>query len=84
MRDLYLAFEEIFLAKVPIKNACGHEILVFDHHFFHLAAVTVPAIDRLYMRDEKERILGLTEGFGHYEVGRSRAKHMRCRTHDPQ
>ena len=77
MRDLYLAFEEIFLAKVPIKNACGHEILVFDHHFFHLAAVTVPAIDRLYMRDEKERILALTEGFGHYEVGRSRAKHMR-------
>src|SRR5690242_4644601 len=77
MRDLYLAFEEIFLASLPIRNACGHEILIFDHHFFHLAAVTVPDIDRLYMRDEKARILALTEGFGSYEVGRSRAKHLR-------
>lgn len=77
MRGLYLAFEEIFLAKLPIKSNCGHEILVFDHHFFHLAAVTVPGIDRLYMRDEKERILGLTEGLGNYEVARSRARHLR-------
>ncbi len=77
LRELYLAFEAIFLGKLPIKNACGHDILVFDHHFFHLAAITVDGVERLYMRDEKQTILGLAEGFGNYDIGKSRAKHLR-------
>jgi hypothetical protein len=45
--------------------------------FFHLAAVTVDGIDRLFMRVEKEVILSLSEGFGHYEVGLPRTRHLR-------
>jgi hypothetical protein len=78
MRDLYLVFEELFLGQGNCLNsASGHSISVFDHHFFHMASITVPGVNRLYMRNEKEIILGLTEGFGYYEVGASRAKHLR-------
>jgi phage-Barnase-EndoU-ColicinE5/D-RelE like nuclease2 len=78
MRDLYLAFEEIFLGSGGrIDSSCGHQILVFDHHFFHLAAVTVDGADRLFMKHEKEGILALTSGFGAYRIGESRSKHLR-------
>jgi hypothetical protein len=78
MRELYLAFEEIFLGNSGcIQSACGHTIFVFDHHFFHMAAITVEGVGRLFMRDEKPKILGLDTGFGLYEVGEPRARHLR-------
>lgn len=77
MRDLYLAFEGIFLSNGGfIESCCGQRILVFDHHFFHLAAITVTGIDRLFMRDEKDKILGMREGYGIYEIGEPRARHL--------
>lgn len=78
IRELYLAFEEIFLCnKGCIKSVCGHELLVFDHHFFHLAAVTIPGIERLFMKDERPRIMELEDGYGLYEIGEPRARHLR-------
>jgi hypothetical protein len=78
MRELYLAFEEIFLCHGGnIQSKCGHALSVFDHHFFHMAAVTVQGIEKLFMKHEKERILALDSGFGLYDVGPSRAQHLR-------
>ncbi len=78
MGELYRAFEEVFLCNDgSIESTCGHRVLVFDHHFFHLAAVTVPGIERLFMKDEKQRILALDSGFGLYDVGEPRARHLR-------
>lgn len=78
MRELYLAFEEIFLSGGGcVKSKCGHELFVFDHHFFHLAAITVAGIPRLFMKNEKPKILELVSGFGVYEVGGHRARHLR-------
>ncbi|MGH9682173.1 MAG: hypothetical protein ACRD4S_00965 [Candidatus Acidiferrales bacterium] len=73
-----MAFEEIFLRDgARLQSTCGHEILIFDHHFFHLAAVTVTGIERLFMKEEKGRILSTSSGFGLYEVGEPRVKHLR-------
>src|ERR1700723_2474880 len=72
MAELFAQFEAIFLGG-PIQSCCGHEILVFDHHFFHLASVTVSGVERLFMKQEKEKIQALTEGYGLYEVELPRA-----------
>lgn len=78
MRELYLAFEQIFLCDGgKIESKCGHKILAFDHHFFHMAAIAIPGIDKLFMKNEKEKILALDVGFGLYEVGEPRARHLR-------
>lgn len=78
--DLYLEFENIFLVegKTPITSPCGHSILIFDHHFFHMAAVNVAGKDRLFMKEEKAHILAATDGFGQYTIshGGSRARHL--------
>lgn len=78
MSGLFQAFEEIFLSSNgKIDSCCGHSVLTFDHHFFHLAAVTVSGVETLFMRDEKEKIRSLTDGFGLYEVDDPRARHLR-------
>ncbi len=80
IRDLYLCFEGIFLLPggAQIVSPCGHKITVFDHHFFHLAGISIPGNKRLFMRDEKKRILETTDGFGDFVVGQngSRARHL--------
>jgi hypothetical protein len=77
--ELFARFVDLFLGSGgAIVSPCGHRILVFDHHFFHLAAITVAGQIRLFMKDEKQTIIATTEGFGKYEVanGGSRAKHL--------
>jgi phage-Barnase-EndoU-ColicinE5/D-RelE like nuclease2 len=78
MRDLYLAFEAIFLAQDNIHSACGHSIQVFDHHFFHMASIAVPGKEKLFMHEEKETILATCTGFGKYivAIGGTRARHL--------
>jgi hypothetical protein len=53
---------------------------VFDHHFFHLAAVSKTGREKLFMKEEKPTILETTEGFSPYIVGHggSRAKNLRA------
>ena len=78
--ELYLKYVEIFLAggRSPLVTPCGHEIVFFDHHFFHMASITVDGKEKLFMREEKARILETNEGFGDYWIGHkgSRAKHF--------
>jgi phage-Barnase-EndoU-ColicinE5/D-RelE like nuclease2 len=82
IRELYLQYEHIFLSegKSSIVAPCGHTIFIFDHHFFHLAAVSLPGKEKLFMRDEKEVILATTDGFSNYAIGHggSRAKNLRA------
>lgn len=79
---LYEVFEQIFLGngRTPINSSCGHTITLFDHHFFHLTAITVSGKAKLFMRDEKSRILATKVGFADYVVGHngSRAKNLRA------
>jgi phage-Barnase-EndoU-ColicinE5/D-RelE like nuclease2 len=78
---LYAEFENIFLVAEGgrLASACGHTILVFDHHFFHLAAVRTATEIRLFMRDEKDIIRATTDGHGKYLIDKegSRARHLR-------
>ncbi len=78
MSELYGLFDEIFLSSEGvIRSSCGEVISCFDHHFFHLAKVSIPGVKRLFMRDEKTRIMGLNDGFGTYDVFHKRAKYLR-------
>jgi hypothetical protein len=81
VRELYLQFEEIFLAdtKSLIVSPCDHKIYCFEHHFFHMAGVVVEGIEELSMPHEKDTILNSTEGFAHYELRESgsRARHLK-------
>lgn len=81
IRDVYLQFDEIFLAgnKSLIVSPCGHKIYCFEHHFFHMAGVIVEGIDELSMPQERNIILKSADGFAHYELreGGSRARHLR-------
>lgn len=78
MCDLFLAFENLFLCTGGIiHSACGQDILSFDHHFFHMAAITVPGVEtKLLMSEEKQGILALTDGFGKFEIKEPRARHL--------
>lgn len=76
VRELYLAFQEIFLCGgdsfADVTSTCGHTLRIFDHNFFHLVKLD----DRnkpkpLLMEQEKPIILSIADGFGPY-------------THDPQ
>jgi hypothetical protein len=77
---LYQQYVEIFLieGRNPLVSPCGHEIVFFDHHFFHMAGITVAGKEKLFMREEKGRILETIDGFGEYRIGHggSRAKHF--------
>ena len=73
--DLFAQFERIFLdGNAAIHSRCGHVILFFDHHFFHMTDVG----SGLFMYDEKETIRSTTSGFGKYVPAQngSRAKHL--------
>lgn len=78
--QLYQKYTEIFLVagRNPLSTPCGHEIIFFDHHFFHIAGVTVDGKKKLFMREEKARILEINNGFGEYRIAHdgSRAKHF--------
>jgi len=72
MAELYLEFETRFLqGDAQIRSTCGHQILIFDHHFFHLAAVRTAAANRLFMVDEKDEIRATIEGMGKYLIDHS-------------
>ena len=78
MADLYQLFEGLFLGTGGVlESLCGHTVLIFDHHFFHLAAVTRGA-ERLFMVNEKAEIIRTVEGLGLYTLGQqgSRARHL--------
>ena len=79
LSDLYALYEEIFL-RVDGHSVSWHEqeVLVFDHHFFHLAALRAEGMDRLFMLREKDGIRKTVEGFGKFtlEQGGSRARHL--------
>lgn len=81
IRELYLQFEEIFLAgtRSLIVSVCGHRINCFEHHFFHMAGILVDGIEELSMPTEKPTILATTAGFGHYQIieGGARGRHLR-------
>jgi hypothetical protein len=81
IRELYLHFEDIFLAdkKSLVISPCQHRIYCFEHHFFHMAGVVVEGIAELSMPHERNTILGTNDGFAHYELreGGSRARHLR-------
>ena len=75
---LYLLFESLFLADGGVlESLCGHTVLIFDHHFFHLVALRGD-FERLSMAKEKEEIRQTVEGFGRYTLdhGGSRARNL--------
>jgi hypothetical protein len=72
---LYAVFEQIFLAEGGrLQSACGHSILLFDHHFFHLAAINADGGRRLFMAEEKSEIQSTTSGFGKYILSHNGAR----------
>jgi hypothetical protein len=81
LRELYLHFERVFLqgssSSHTVVSSCGHTITIFDHHFFHMVKLTHPNKPRpLNMLDEKENILGTSDGFGPYEYEKHRAIYL--------
>lgn len=80
IRELYLAFVEIFLSQGTILNsACGHSISVYAHHFFHMCKISADGHQgKLLMQHERETILSIAEGTGKYIIGEngSRARHL--------
>ena len=79
MADLYNQFESLFLnSEGKLSSACGHDVLLFDHHFFHLAGVRTGEAKNLFMYDEKVIIRATTEGLGKYTLdhGGSRARNL--------
>jgi phage-Barnase-EndoU-ColicinE5/D-RelE like nuclease2 len=81
IRDVYLQFDEIFLAgrKSLIVSPCGHKIYCFEHHFFHMTGVIVGGLKELSMPHERDTILNTTHGFAHYDLREkgSRVRHLR-------
>lgn len=76
---LFSEFENLFLSGgALLESDYGQTISIFDHHFFHLAAIRVEGVNRLYMKNEKSIIRGTTDGFGKYILDHcgSRAKHL--------
>jgi hypothetical protein len=70
--ELYGLYENLFLGTGgKLDSACGHSVSVFDHHFFHMAGITVANAGRLFMPDEKDEIRATTTGFGKYSLAHS-------------
>ena len=61
-----------------INSACGHRILIFDHHIFHLASISRPGAGQLSMPQEQPGILRTVQGSGEYVVHHdgSRARNL--------
>jgi hypothetical protein len=80
LRDLYLHFERLFLCdhvSGTVESCCGHEIKVFDHHFFHFVKLDHPKKPKpLLMAHEKSEILSTRAGFGGYTYDRQRAIYL--------
>jgi hypothetical protein len=81
IRDVYVQFDEIFLAekKSLVISPCGHRIYCFEHHLFHMAGIIVEGVEELSIQKERATILATNNGFAHYELreGGSRARHLR-------
>ena len=82
VRDLYLAFQDIFLGgaenHADVQSTCGHTIRVFDHNFFHLVKLDDPNKPKpLLMEQEKSVMLSTAEGFGPYTHEPQRAIYLR-------
>lgn len=75
LSSLYERYEELFLCveahPVPWH---GQPILVFDHHFFHLAALRADGMDKSFMLREKEGIRATVEGFGKFTLDQGGAR----------
>lgn len=78
--ELYKHFERIFLngnAACNVVSACGHNLRIYDHHFFHFVKLDDPKKPRpLLMANEKPIILAITDGFGPYGYDRQRAIYL--------
>jgi len=77
--SLFTAFEALRTGEGQvIHSPCGHKILLFDHHFFHLAGISRPPERQLSMPGERAEILTTVSGFGRYELahGGSRARNL--------
>jgi len=78
--ELYLHFQSLFLAGKStgreFQSACGCRIMIFDHHFFHIVKLTRPGVARLFMSEEKTKILAQIVGFGDYAYDDNRARHL--------
>ncbi len=89
MAELYAEFENLTAATGGIiRSKCEHAIYIYEHHFFHLAAITRPPLVTLSMRVEKDEIKTTTVGFGPYVVGYggSRARYLTsafCSMYEP-
>ncbi len=61
-----------------INSSCGHKILIFDHHIFHLASISRPGVSQLSMPGERAGILRTVQGYGEYVVHHegSRARNL--------
>lgn len=78
LADLYLLFESLFLADGGVLDSlCGHTVLIFDHHFFHLVSLRGDS-ERLSMARDKEEIRQTVDGFGRFTLdhGGSRARSL--------
>lgn len=84
VRELYLHFERIFLKTAvcgEIQSTCGHTLMVFDHHFFHMVKLTYPGKLKLFMSNEKAFILDIPNGFGPYTYENQRAIYLESAKH---
>ena len=72
MASLYESYAALFLrGNGIVSSSCGHEVFIFDHHFFHLAAVRTASGARLYMPEEIEEIKACTKDYGKYILDHS-------------
>lgn len=78
LAQLYQEFSRIFLQTGKVDSTCSHTIMIFDHHFFHMAAIEIESPERLFMAKEKSKILSIREGFGYYKLlyGGARARNL--------
>lgn len=60
-----------------VISSCGHEIQIFDHHFFHFVKLEHPDKPQpLLMVREKQTILTTTSGFAPYSYDKQRAIYL--------
>ena len=79
MAELFATFDSLLVeVDWSISSSCGHKILLFDHHFFHLASVSRPPESVLSMPGERNEILSTVDSMGRYQLGHrgSRARNL--------